>query len=316
MRTFVVRRLLLAIPTILGVGVLVFFSLRLMPGDVVDVLQQQEETMTAEQAESLRRSLGLDGAAHEQFVRWAGAVLSGDFGNSYYTDSTVVDLVKPRLSITIQLGLMAFFIGVALALPLGIISALRPNTVLDYIVRTLSVFSLAAPNYWLAIIALIVLAKFFNWSPPVRYEHIVDDPVKNLSKLILPAVILGTGFAGALARYLRASLLEVLRQDYIQTARAKGLAERTVIWRHALKNAFIPVLTIMGLNLANIVGGSVIMEQIFLVPGMGFLLLQSIFRRDFPIVQGIVLVIATSYVFINIAVDIAYGYIDPRIRYR
>jgi peptide/nickel transport system permease protein len=315
MQQFVLRRLALSVPTLLGIAILVFFSLRLMPGDVVDVLQGLEPTMTNEQAETLRRVLGLGKPLHEQFWGWAGATVQGDLGESFYSERSVAGLIKARLPISLQLGMMSFAIGILLAFPLGIISALRPNTLLDYVVRTFSVFSLAAPNYWLAIIALLVLSKWLHWSPPVQYSHITEDPVANMEKMILPSLILGTGFAGALARYLRSALLEVLRQDYIVTARSKGLTERVVVWRHALKNAFIPVLTVIGLYLAAIVGGSVIMEQIFTIPGTGFLLLQAIFQRDYPIVQGVVLVIAASYVYINIFVDVLYAYADPRIRY-
>ncbi len=300
----------------IGIGILLFLSLRLMPGDVVDVIQASEPAMDAEQAESLRRTLGLGLPVHEQFKDWAGAIVTGDLGKSFYSDRSVGSLIKARLSITVELGLLAFVIGVLLAFPLGIISALKPNTVVDYVVRTLSVFSLAAPNYWLAVIALLLLSKYVGWSPPALYSHFVDDPVANLQKMLLPALILGTGFAGALARYLRSALLEVLRQDYITVARAKGLKEMTMVRGHALRNAFIPVLTVMGLYLAGVVGGSVIMEQIFAIPGMGFLLLQAIFQRDYPIVQGVVLVMASSYVYLNLLVDVTYGLVDPRIRYQ
>lgn len=306
---------MLAVPTVVGVAILVFFSIRLMPGDAIDALQGQEAAMSMEQIESLRRSLGLDGSSYQQFGRWAAAMLTGDFGTSFFSNRSVADLIKARISITAQLGLMSTAIGIMFAFPLGVISALRPNSKVDYVVRTFSVFSLAAPHYWLAIMAVLLLSKTIGWSPPVGYQHFVDNPAANIQKLILPALILGTGFAGALSRYLRSSLLEVMRQDYMMTARSKGLDERALVWRHALKNAFIPVMTVIGLNLAGIVGGSVIMEQIFNIPGMGFLLLQAIFKRDLAIVQGMVLVIATSYVFINIAVDVAYGFVDPRIRY-
>lgn len=314
MARYLVRRVIFSIPTIAGAGLLIFLALRLMPGDVVSILQQQESSMTAEQAETLRRVLGLDKPIWQQFADWVGPMLRGDFGVSLFTQRSVTDIIQERLVVTAELSLMSIVIGLLIAAPLGVISALRPNSFVDYVVRTLSIVSLAAPNYWLAIIALLVLSKWVGWLPPLMYQSPLDDPIANVQKLIVPAVILGTGSAGALTRYLRSSLLEVLRQDYINTARSKGLTEPRIVYRHALKNAFIPVFTILGFQFANIFGGSVIMEQIFSIPGMGQLTLTSIYQRDWAITQALTLMFAIAFVYVNIAVDVAYSWIDPRIR--
>lgn len=325
MRAYIIRRLLLLIPTIFIVSIIVFISIRLVPGDVIDQMVMQHGgggsvpsvSDIEVNPEAIRHALGLDVPFHIQYARWIGDIfMHGNFGTSLWTQSTVVEELVHRLPVTFELGIIAFIIAQVIAIPVGIISAIRQDTILDYIARTFAIIGLATPNFWIATMVMVYPAIWWNWSPRMQYIPFTEDPLANLGMVIIPAVILGTAMAGATMRYTRTMMLEVLRQDYVRTAWAKGLRERVVVTRHALKNALIPVVTIMIGQLTVLIGGSVIMEQIFNLPGMGRLLLDVLVRRDYPMVSGLNLIYAAIGLSLILITDLSYAYLDPRIRYR
>ncbi len=326
MRAYIIRRLLLMIPTLLIVTIIVFFIIRLIPGNVVEIMATEYEFTLQLDVDAIKHALGLDMPLHIQYGRWLGflptpdvgfsGILQGNLGTSLWTSRPVTEEVFTRIPVSFQLGLMALVIGQLIALPVGIYSAVRQDTVGDYIGRSFAIFCIAVPSFWLGTMAVVFPAKYWGWAPPIEYVSFFKDPLDNLRQFIVPSVILGMVLSGTTMRMTRTMMLEVLRQDYIRTAWAKGLRERIVVFRHALKNAFIPVVTIVGMQLPLLIGGSAILESIFALPGVGSLLIKVINNRDYPIISGINIVMATVVLLMNLAVDIAYAYLDPRVHYR
>ena len=317
MRAYVIRRLLLIIPTLLILSVIVFLLVRFIPGDVIDMMQGEMMLTAGEiDREGLERALGLDQPIHVQYGRWIGdIVLHGSLGQSLLGRFSVNERIAGRLPVTIQLGATALVIGLLIALPVGIYSAIRQDTAADYVGRSVAVIGLATPNFWLAVMVMLYPAIWWGWSPPMRLIPFSKDPLGNLGMFIIPGVILGTAMAAATMRMTRTMMLEVLRQDYVRTAWSKGLKEKSVVLRHAVKNAIIPVVTLVGLQLPILVGGSVIMENIFALPGLGRLMLNALANRDYPVVSGINLLFGSAVVVGNMLIDLAYAFLDPRIRY-
>lgn len=315
MGTYIARRVILMIPTLIGVTVLVFSMVRFLPGDVIDQLLA-EYRISIKSEEDLRARLGLDRPLPVQYVNWLGDVVRGDLGKSLRSDRGVLWELRIRLPASLQLGAMAIAFSLVIAVPIGVLSALRQDTWIDYVARTFSIFALSAPSFWLGIMVITFPAIWWHWTPPVGYQDLWEDPVKNLKIMILPAAILGLVANGSIMRLTRAQMLEVMRQDYIRTAWSKGLHGRTVVIRHAMRNALIPVVTVVGLQVPILVGGSVVMESIFSIPGMGTYLIQAIQNRDYPIIQGVNLLVAIVVIGANLAVDVSYGVLDPRIKYR
>ena len=318
MRAYIIRRLLLIIPTLFILTILVFLSVRFIPGDVIDVMVADlVHTGGDIDREALERKLGLDVPVHVQYGRWLGGILlHGSLGEPLRGGLTVEEKILARLPVTIELGVLAIVIGLLIALPVGIYSAIRQYTVADYVGRSFAIIGLATPNFWLALMVMIFPAIWWGWSPPMQLIPFTEDPLGNLGMFIIPSVILGTAMSAATMRMTRTMMLEVLRQDYIRTAWSKGLKERVVIIRHAIKNALIPVVTLVGLQLPILVGGSVIIEEIFVLPGIGRLFLEALEWRDYEVVSGINLLFATVVVGINLMIDLIYPFLDPRVRYR
>ena len=317
MRTYVIRRLLLVVPTLFMVTVIVFLIVRSIPGDVIDVLMSEmAELGGSVDRERIMRMLGLDLPVHVQYGRWIGGVLQGDLGVSLRGSVPITPKILARLPVTFELGLLAIIIGLSISLPIGIYSAIRQNTVGDYAGRGVAVTFISVPTFWTATMVMIYPALWWGWSPSVRLIRFAQDPLGNLGMFLVPAAILGMVLSGTTMRMTRTMALEVLRQDYVRTAWSKGLEEKVVVMRHVLKNALIPVVTIVGFQLPILIGGSVILEQIFVLPGIGTLLLDAIQKRDYPIVSGINLIIATAVVLINLLIDLSYAFLDPRVRYR
>ena len=319
MHRYLIRRLLLMIVTLFLVSIIVFTMIRLIPGDVVDAMIRDIGLQKVGQIdrEAIERRLGLDAPIHVQYGRWIGdIVLHGNLGDSMRSFQPLTPVILGRMPVTFELGLMAIVIGLVIALPVGIYSAIRQDTLADYLGRTIAIIGLSTPNFWLATMVMLFPAIWWGWSPPVELIPFTEDPLGNLGQFMIPGLILGTASAAATMRMTRTMMLEVLRQDYIRTARSKGLRETTVVTRHAVKNALIPVVTIVGANLPILVGGAVIMEQIFALPGLGRLMVRALESRDYTLVSGINLFVATSIVVANLLVDISYAYLDPRVRYR
>ena len=317
MRAYIIRRLLLAIPTLFILSILVFLSVRFIPGDAIDVLvsQMEFEAGTMDR-EALERMLGLDVPVYVQYARWIGGILlHGTLGESLWGDWSVEEKIVSRLPVTIELGLMAIVVGLVIALPVGVYSAIRQDTAADYAGRSAAVIGLATPNFWLGTMVMLYPALWWGWSPRMELIPFAEDPLGNLGMFIIPGLILGTASAAATMRMTRTMMLEVLRQDYIRTAWSKGLKERVVIIRHTIKNALIPVVTLIGLQLPILVGGAVIMENIFNLPGIGRLLLVALEDRDYPVVSGVNLVFATMVLGVNLMIDVIYTYLDPRVRH-
>ena len=322
--------------TLFMVSILVFLSIRLIPGDIVDSLIAELQRSSGTYVgvldrEALERLWGIDVPIHVQYGRWMGVlqrpdpltgedsysgIFQGSLGTSMKQGAPVTEMILRRIAVTIELGLMAIVIACLIALPVGIYSAIRQDTVGDYVGRIVAIIGLSTPNFWLAMMVMLYPALYLGWSPPVELISFRQDPLGNLGQFIIPAVILGTSLSAMTMRMTRTMMLEVLRQDYIRTAWSKGLKERVVVTRHALKNALIPVVTIVGASLPIVIGGAVIMENIFALPGMGRLMINSLLQRDYTVVSGVNLVVATGVVVANLLVDISYAYLDPRIRYR
>ena len=314
MQQYLLRRLLLMIPTLVGVSLVVFGLVRLLPGDAVTMLLQ--DYAYAKDADELRAKLGLDRPVHVQYVEWVGGIARGDLGTSLRNRTPVAEELLNRMPVTAELGLMAMVFGLLIAVPVGVLAAVRQDTRADYVARSTAIGMLAIPGFWLGTLVITLPSIWWGWTPPLRYTRLWDDPGKNLGHVVIPAVILGLALSGAVMRLTRTQMLEVLRQDFVRTAAAKGLAERAVVFRHALKNAFIPVLTLLGLQVSVLISGTVVLESIFVLPGMGRYLLEAIQYRDYPIIQAINLIFAAAIVLANLAVDLLYGWLDPRVRYR
>ena len=320
MRVYLTKRVLLFFPTLLLVTIAVFVILRVVPGDPAVLLlagtgDDAEEQYTQEQLQAMRAKLGTDRPIYIQYTDWVWKMLRLDFGESYFFRTPVYDDIAERLPVTIELGLMSVLLASVVAVPLGVYSAIKQDTVGDYITRVITITGIALPNFWVAIMIIFFLVLSFGYFPPLGYESVWDKPWNNLQQMIFPAIALGTSNMAFLARITRSAMLEVLHDDYIRTARAKGLSERVVIFRHALKNAMLPVVTVFGYEFGRLLSGTVIIEVIFLVPGMGRLLVTSIFNRDFPMIQAVVLLIAVIVLILNVLMDLLYALLNPRIRY-
>jgi len=323
MRAYFIRRLLLIIPTLLLVTILVFLLVRFIPGDVIN-LMVAERQMTSSlvpmdqelTTEVLRGALGLDVPVHIQYGRWMADAIRGDLGLSLWGRTSVVKQLAEKVPISLELGLMAMVTALLISLPIGVVSAIRQYSWSDYLGRTVAVLAISLPSFWIATMVIVYPAIWWNWSPSMEYIPFLKDPGGNLIQFILPAAIMGMVMSGTTMRMTRTMMLEVLRQDYIRTAWSKGLRERTIVLRHALKNALMPVITIVGMMVPILIGGSVILEQIFALPGVGRWVLEAINTRDYPIISGINLVIATVVLACNLAIDLTYAWMDPRIRYR
>ena len=314
MSRYLLRRLALLVPTLLGVSIVVFVLVRLLPGDAV-TLQLQDAKATAADEAALRTQLGLDRPIVLQYVDWLGSMLRGDLGHSFRSHQPITSELANRIPVTAELGILALVIAAVVATVIGVISAVRQDTWADYIGRSVAIGLLAIPGFWLGTLVVTLPSVWWHWTPPLQYTRLIDNPGKNLGIVIIPAVILGLGLSGGLMRLIRTQMLEVLRQDYIRTAAAKGLAEHAVVVRHALKNAFIPALTVLGLQVALLVSGTVVLESIFVLPGMGRYLLEAVQSRDYPAIQGLNLLFASVIVLTNLIVDLLYGWLDPRVRY-
>ena len=316
MQKYVIRRLILMVPTLFGLTFLVFAMVRLVPGDIVALIAGDFGATSPETRAAILADFQLDKNIPTQYVLWLGDLVQFDLGSSLISGRSVSSELASRLPVTIELGILALFFNVAIGIPIGILSAVKQNTMADYAGRSLAIGALAAPNFWIALVLIALAGRYFRWGvPPTTYVGITEDPIANLKLMLVPALILGGAGAGGVMRFTRTAMLEVLRQDYIRTARSKGLASRAVIIRHALKNALIPVVTVIGLSIPNIVGGSVIIESVYSIPGMGRYYISSINQLDFPVVQAINLVSALVVVFANLGVDLAYSWLNPRIRY-
>ncbi|MBM3569196.1 MAG: ABC transporter permease [Alphaproteobacteria bacterium] len=317
MLRYAVQRLLLTVPTLIGVAVLVFFVLRVVPGDVVEVkLRGDGGAVAQETIEAERKRLGLDRPLARQFVDWMVGLATLDLGTSMWTDRPVIDEIATRLELSLQVAIMATLVAVLIAIPMGTAAALLRDTWIDYVVRIVTIAGLAVPSFWLGMLIMIGLLTAFSWLPPITFTPLWKDPAANLAQLIWPAMAVGYRYAAVVARLVRSSLLEVLNEDYIRTARAKGVMERLVVGRHALRNALLPAITVIGLEFAFLIGGLVVTEQVFNLNGIGKLFVQSVSRNDFTLIQGMVMLIASFYVLVNLAVDMLYAVFDPRIRYR
>jgi len=310
---FVGRRFLLMIPTIVGISIIIFLMVRLMPGDIVDVLLGGDAVATQEQKDQVREQLGLTGSYPEQYWSWASGVVTGDFGESYRNTEPVADVLSRAVPITLELMILALLIATLIGVPLGVISAVRRDSVSDYASRVGGLVGISIPSFWLATLLLLFTSRVFGWVPPITYVKFFDDPLTNLTQFILPAISISVFTLAIVMRMVRATMLEVLGQDYVRTARAKGVQHRLVVYRHALRNALIPVVTIIGFEIGILMGGAAIVEIIFGLPGVGYVLLNAIFNRDYPVVQGATLLIAVIFVVSNTVVDIVYGWLDPRI---
>ena len=317
MRTYVLKRLLLMVPTLLGVATIVFLLLRVLPGDVVLLRLAGEGGRVAEdvlRAERVR--LGLDQALWRQYLDWIWGLGRGDLGLSMWTGRPVAQEIRIRLGLSLELTVLATALAVAVAIPLGTLAALRRATWLDYVLRVFTLSGLSMPSFWIGVMIVLLLLRLFRWSPPLTFTSLWENPVANLSQLIWPALVVGFRSAALSARMMRSALLEVLGDDYIRTARAKGLAERAVVRRHAVRNALLPVITVVGLESAVILGGLVVTEQVFNLNGLGKLLLEAVTRRDYTLTQALVMLSASAFVVMNLLVDLCYAWLDPRIRYR
>jgi peptide/nickel transport system permease protein len=315
MVVYFLRQVLLAIPALLGVILITFILMRAVPGDVVTNLVGLEGNVSPERMAEMRRMFGLDLPIHVQFGQWLGAALQGDLGSSLRTSRPIVQDLLLRFPVTLELTFLSLVVALIIAIPLGIIAAVRRGTVIDFLVSVFALLGLSIPGFFLGILLILLFSLRLGLLPPAGYVPVQDSLLENLKNMILPSLSLGLVLAAAITRIVRSSMLEVLNRDYIRTARAKGLAERIVTYRHALRNALIPVVTVVGLQFGTLLGGAVIIEQVFSLPGVGRFALEGINLRDYPVVQGAVLLIAAAFILVNLLVDVIYSLIDPRIRY-
>jgi peptide/nickel transport system permease protein len=315
MRRYVLVRTLSILPTLVGVSVAVFLLIRLIPGTIVEQMIGTEGTYSPETSRALRAFFGLDQPIHVQYLRWVGQIVRGHLGTSWRTGLPVFEMIWSRLGVTAELTGGAMLVALAVGVPLGILSARRENSPVDHLVRVVSLFSLSIPVFWQATMLILAVSLWLDWAPSVVFVSPLVDLRANLAIVALPSLALGTAVAAVFMRMTRASLLEVMRQDYVRTARAKGLAERAVVWGHALKNGLIPLITVVGLQVGYLLGGVVVTEEVFTLPGVGRLLLWAVFQRDYPLVQGTILFVALLFMLSNLVVDLVYAWVDPRIRY-
>ena len=316
MQRYIARRMLLMVPTLLGVTFVVFIMVRSVPGDVIDQILGDFGAGDEATKQALREEYSLDGNLASQYVRWLGDVVRLDFGKSIISNRTVMSELQDRLPVTFELSILAIFFSLLIAVPVGIISAIRQDTAADYVARSFAISLLAVPGFWVGLLLITLASRYFTWGvPPESYTSFTSDPVANLKLMFMPSLILGAGLSGSVMRFTRSAMLEVLRQDYIRTAWAKGLRERVIIVRHAMRNALIPVVTVVGLQLPILVGGTVIIETVYNIPGMGRYYVSSVNQLDYPVIQAINVIVALVVVFANLGVDLLYSILDPRIRY-
>jgi len=317
MRQYILKRLLLMIPTLLGVAVLVFLMLRVAPGDIVELKYAGTGAFAPKEVlDQERAQLGLDKPLWHQFLSWMWGIFRFDFGNSMWTGRPITYEIRVRLELSLELAIMATIVAILLSVPLGTIAALKQDTWIDYLVRIFSIAGLSIPSFWLGILIILGFLIFFKWLPPLTFTSFWVDPKANLMQIIWPALAVGYRYSAVATRMTRSAVLEVLREDYVRTARAKGLREKVVLTRHALKNALLPVITVIGLEFAFLIGGLVVTEQVFNLNGIGMLFVESITRRDYTMTQALVLLVAFCFIFINFIVDLLYAWLDPRIRYQ
>ena len=315
MHTFIIRRILALLPTLIFTSIIVFASIRLIPGDVIDLMLAQNDISTGNDRAVIEAALGLDKPIYMQYFLWVGDILQGDLGRSLWQNTPVTEQLALTLPITFELGALALIVALSVAIPIGIYSAMKQDTMGDYIARSFSLLMLAIPSFWLGTLVMVFPSVWWRWAPPLQYTPFLEDPLANLAHMFVLAVLLGLSLSAVTMRMTRTMMLEVLRQDYIRTARAKGLQENIVVLRHALRNCMIPVVTLIGLQAPLLIGGAVILEQIFVVPGMGSLLLEAVFQRDYPVVTGVFLVVGVAILLINLVVDLTYGFLDPKVRH-
>jgi peptide/nickel transport system permease protein len=314
---YLLKRFLLMFPTLLGVGIVIFFLIRVIPGDVVELrLAGDRGVVSEEMLKSERARFGLDKPVWQQFATWMAGVVRLDFGTSMWTGAPIWDEIKLRFALSFQVAVMATLLAVVLAIPLGVVAALKQDTWVDYAVRIFSIAGLATPSFWLGIVLILSLLIVFKWLPPMVYTPFWVSPWQNVQQLIWPALAVGYRYSAVATRMTRSAMLEVLREDYIRTARAKGLWQKLVLWRHALKNAMLPVMTVVGLEFAFLLGGLVVTEQVFNLNGLGLLFVQAVAQRDYTLIQALVMLVAGFTILVNFAMDVMYGWLDPRIRYR
>jgi peptide/nickel transport system permease protein len=314
MRRYIVGRLLLMIPTLVGVAVLTFVIMRAVPGDIV-ALKYAGSPVPQSVIDEERHLLGLDKPMWEQFVVWMGDIARFDLGTSLWTGHSVVDEIQVRFPLSLELAFIATLLAIAIALPLGVIAAVRQDSWVDYAIRVFSIGGLAMPSFWIGILMILTTLTLWGWAPPLTFTPFTEDPIANLAQLILPAIAVGYRYSAVSLRMTRSTVLEVLREDYVRTARAKGLRETIVVMRHALRNALLPVVTVISLEFAFLIGGLVVTEQVFNLNGIGKLLVDAVAHRDYTLIQAIVLLLAAVFVLINFLVDMVYVVLDPRIRY-
>jgi peptide/nickel transport system permease protein len=318
MHLYILRRVLVAIPTIVGVTILIFIAMRILPGDPLETIQNESAgniQLTAEQLAKVRASLGLDRPLHEQYLGWMRDVVSGNFGTSFWRGEPLIELIARRAPVTIQIAVMAVLFSWLIGLPLGMLSAARRNTPVDYFSRVFVTLFQAIPSFFLGMLVVLIGILYFSWRPPLTIAYLWTEPAKNLEMTIGPALALGLGLGAFIARITRSTTLEVLNEDYVRTARAKGLNYRGVMITHVLKNALLPVVTVSGLALGGLIGGSVAVERAFGVPGLGLALVMAVGERDWMLIQNLVLFYGIVFTAVNLLVDLSYAWIDPRIRY-
>lgn len=318
MQKYLISRVLASVPTIVGITILIFLAMRVLPGDpiaMITVEGQGTHRLTDEEIAAARRSLGLDRPLYVQYLSWMADVVRGNMGSSFWRGEPIGDLILRRGPITAQIALMAILLSWLIGVPIGLLSAIRRNSLAEYLIRgTVTVF-MAVPSFWVGLVIVLVGVLVFTWRPPLTIVYFWDDPSRNLQLTIGPAIALGIGLAAVTARMVRSSALEVLHDDYVRTARAKGLREKSVVWRHVFRNALLPVVTLSGLALGGLLGGSVAVERAFSVPGLGLALVQALNERDWMMIQNLVLLYGLIFTLINLVVDASYGVLDPRIRY-
>jgi peptide/nickel transport system permease protein len=314
MQRYLLQRLFIAVLTLVGLSVLVFVFLRAIPGDAAILVLGADASASPEQVKALRQQMGLEDPLLVQYARWLGGVVRADLGNSLFTGHAVTSEIKNRISTSFQLALLALILGAAIGIPVGTVAAVQHGRWGDQAVRSLAILGLAVPNFWLGTMVVVFGALWFGWIPPVSHVNLWENPAANLQQFIVPALVVGTGLAASLSRITRSAVLEVLREDYIRTARAKGLAGRVVLLRHTVRSSLIPIITLFGIQVGIVIAGTVVVENVFNLPGLGRLILDSISRKDFPLVQGIILLYGTFIILVNLVVDLTYGFVDPRIR--
>ena len=316
MSSYILQRLALFIPTLILASFLAFAIMRILPGDpAIAMLGGAEGSFTQEDLDVVREQLGTNRPIHVQYFTWVGDLFQGDFNESYFLHVPVAELMRDRFPVSTQLAVMALILSYLIAIPLGVLSAVKQDTIIDHAAKIFTLAGVALPTFWVGILILFVLGYYFNWVPPLNYASFFENPVINLQQMIFPAIALGYFNTAFAARLTRSTMLEVMHEDYIRTARSKGLKEIAVIGRHAIKNAFLPVITIVGFQLGRLFGGAVAIEAIFVVPGVGRLLVDSVLIRDYPVVQACILMIALVVLALNLVVDLLYGWLNPRIRY-